>query len=546
MKIIEKKEIRNIYPAKAIYISCYCLLSAFYLFFIFLKGYTIIAYNTPKELREMNTVIIAYQFSHAENPYSFSVLKNEIPAPTSIYGLLAPLLMSPFIHLLSLIHLNPLQVCELLTLVVEIIGTVFFYRLLYRKTENHLLSITGTILFYACYWRYSAFGGAFPDQWGLTMSIILMDLLYTDETKQHYRPFVYAVWLTLLFYIKQYFILVMIGLWIYLFIYSKKDLKRLIIYSALAGCISVALIYALFPLYFSEVFPIAQGQTLTGNSYYSLIQILKLSSYYGPVVLFAVIGILWKAHDMIKHRHIKGILTYELCQIIFIFPPLFHIAENEGTNYTYYLQLWYPYIILFGIISISELTHFFVNQNDRLYPASNKFSISIICIFLICILTACSVIKILPSFQCTLMTKEDLKAWDNAYDILHRYSADGEILVSMLLSEYCLENHIATSNYGQAEYNNTKNLENYRCNKLWRNVFLFSPTEELLQKNISYNHTVKDNLYNQTYSCIAIVYPGEYHLSDDDFINAGYHIIASENLVTGNQRWCTVFYAITD
>ena len=50
-------------------------------------------------------------------------------------------------------------------------------------------------------------------------------------------------------------------------------------------------------------------------------------------------------------------------------------------------------------------------------------------------------------FRCTLMTQEEEAAWKNAYDILEQYSSEGDLLVSMLLSNYCLENNIATSNY---------------------------------------------------------------------------------------------------
>lgn len=55
-----------------------------------------------------------------------------------------------------------------------------------------------------------------------------------------------------------------------------------------------------------------------------------------------------------------------------------------------------------------------------------------------------------------------------------------------------IKKEIATSNYGQAEFNNLKNLENYRKNRLWRNIFLFDDTEALLQKNISYNQTIRE------------------------------------------------------
>lgn len=249
---------------------------------------------------------------------------------------------------------------------------------------------------------------------------------------------------------------------------------------------------------------------------------------------------------MIKNRRIRGTVTYELCQIILNIAPLYKIAENQGTNYTYYLQLWYPYIILFGIVSLSELVEVIIKHKNLIMTNSKKYMITMVSLTFIYILTAYSVISVFPSFQCTLMTKEQQEAWDRAYDILDWYSTDGEILVTMLLSEYCIEDGISTSNYGQAEYNNLNNLKNYKDNKIWRNFFLFRHTEELLQNNISYNQMVKENIYNQVYSCIAIVYAGEYHLADSDFIDAGYHIIASEELMSGDQCWYTVFYALAD
>lgn len=250
---------------------------------------------------------------------------------------------------------------------------------------------------------------------------------------------------------------------------------------------------------------------------------------------------------MIKHKHSRGKITYEFCQIIFIFLPLFIIAQNQGTNYTYYLQLWYPYVIFYGIVFASEVLGYLQQKYENsLCINDSKVFLPIICSIAVCFLIALSLIRILPFYRGESMTQEQQKAWNNAYNILDYYSSDGELLVSMLLSDYCLERGITTSNYGQAEYNNINNLENYKNNKLWRNIFLFDYTEHILQQNISYNQTVRDKLYSQSYSCIALVYAGEYHLAEDDFISAGYHVVASEELISGTQYWHTVFYALTD
>ena len=505
-----------------------------FLFIVLQKGYTSIVYNTPKELREMNTAAFAYHFAHGKNLYASSVLKNTIPAATSMYGFLVPLILAPFVRIFSFTSLNALQICELITLIVEIAGALFFYRLLYRKTSHHLISVTGMLFFYSCYWRYSGFAGAYPDQWGLTLSIILMDMLHNDKSKNVYHPALYVGTILCLFYIKQYFVLTTIGLFVYLFIYSKSDWKKFILYGITFGSISIFLTHWIFPLYFSEVFPIGHGQILMGDPGYSLKQLLKLSRNYGGIIVFGFLHIYIDIHTMIKKKELKKEFSYELCQLIFLLPIIFYIAENQGTNYTYYLQLWYPYVILYCMTSIPFLAKYIKSIQQK--------NIRVLCSILQYILVIATLIKIMPFFQCSFMTDEEKDAWKRSYNILEEYSSKGDILVSMLLSDYCLENDIATSNYGQAEYNSSTNLQNYKNNKLWRNLFLFDYTEEILQSNIAYNAQIKDNISMQAYSCIAITYTWEYWISEDELTNAGYHILTTETLPTGSQYWNVTFY----
>lgn len=91
----------NFKKEKLIYKICYCLLAALFLSVILQKLYITVAYDTPKELREMNTAVFAYQFANGNNLYSPTMLENAIPAATSIYGLLVPLIMSPFVRLFT-------------------------------------------------------------------------------------------------------------------------------------------------------------------------------------------------------------------------------------------------------------------------------------------------------------------------------------------------------------------------------------------------------------------------------------------------------------
>ncbi|MCM1153735.1 MAG: hypothetical protein NC392_00100 [Roseburia sp.] len=527
-----KKQVlsRNVLLYKGVYyIMCLLFLSI-----VLQKGYTIIAYGTPKELREMNTVAFAFRFAYGQNPYAASLLQNTIPAPTSMYGFLVPLLLASFIRLLSFTGLNALQICELITLIVEIIGALFFYRLLYGKTGRRIISIMGMLFFYSCYWRYSGFAGAFPDQWGLTLSILLADVLYHDKKRQLYRPALYAGIIVALFYIKQYFVLTAIGVCVYLFICSKKDYGKFLAYGTLAGILSIALVHHIFPLYFSEVFPIGQGQVLMGDPGYSLKQLIKLTLDYGGIIIFGLLHVFICIRAMIRQKELKKEFSYEFCQLVFLLPIVFYIAENQGTNYTYYLQLWYPYVILCCMGSLPVITEYIQNIFSR--------NIRTLCLSVQCILITITFIRILPFFQCPFMTKDEKAAWDRSYQILAEYAPQGDMLVTMLLSDYCLENDIATSNYGQAEYNTADNLQKYKDNKIWRNLPLVEHTEAILQNNISYNAHVRDNIARQAYRCIAITYTWEYQISEEELAAAGYRVLTTETLYAGRQCWNVTFY----
>lgn len=528
---------------QTLYACCCLLLAALFFLVVLQKAYTIFAYDTPKELREVNTVAFAHQFAYGQNPYALAALEKETPPATSIYGFLPPLLMSPFLRLLAFTPLNPLQTCELLTLLVEILGAFSFFRVARRKTRDPFLAIAGTLLFYSCYWRYSAYGGAFADQWGLSLSMLLMDLVCLDEEKGRYRPALYALCLTGLFFTKQYFLFCAAGLCVYLLLHARKDLVKFMLWGTAIGGLSSALTCLIFPLYFPETLPIAQGQTLTGSSAYSHAQIAALSAYYGLIVLFAAMGLLIALCTAVQRRRLRDAAPYELCQILFILPFVLRIAENQGTNYTYYLQLWYPYVLLYGVVSVPPIRErllFFVQKIRAANPLPPVTGAAVSALLYLAV--AASVIRIHPSFRCDFMTAAQRQAWDEAYGILEQYSTEGELLVTMLLSEYCLENQLDTSNYGQAEYNNAANLEHYKDNKIWRNLFFLDSTKAILQKNISYNESVRKKLLRQSYACVAIVYPGEYHLSPEDITNAGYQVLTTKELMSGKQCWSTVFY----
>ncbi len=524
----------------ALYLLACCMIWVLFLGIVLQKGYTVIAYNTPKEVREMSSVVFAYHFAEGDNLYAASALNQSIPPATCVYGILMPLILAPCIRILSFTPLNALQICELVTLVFEVVGAIFFYRLLCKKTSSHWLSAVGMFFFYSCYFRVDGFAGAFPDQWGLTLSVILMSAICRDELRGHYRPGLYAAIIIGLFYTKQYFVFIVVGLCVYVFMRSKKTFGLLALYGVGGGIASIILVDCFFPLYFSEALAIMQEQV--GPVFalkFSMGQVWEINKVYVGIIVFGVLNAFIAIYNLAKKKEVKREFSYEFCQMICMFPIVLYLAQNPGNYYAYWFQLWYPFVIVCCITSTVVVLH-------RIY-SWRYAKIRAFVLGMCAILMGCSFYQMMYTppffFKCDLMTDEEREAWKHSYSILEEYAQEGDILVPMLLSNYCLENDIETVDYGHAQCNVPFTLENYKNSKLWTNFFLVDYTEELLEKCIRYNDVeIRNKIADQDYSCIALTSVKDYGLTEQEVIDSGYHILTKEELPSGRQHWEVVFY----
>lgn len=524
----------------ALYLLACCMIWILFLGIVLQKGYTVIAYNTPKEVREMSSVVFAYHFAQGDNLYAVSAMEQTMPPATCVYGILMPLILAPFIRIFSFTPLNALQICELATLIFEVVGALFFYSLLCKKTSHHLLSAVGMLFFYSCYFRVDGFAGAFPDQWGLTLSVILMSAIYRDELRGHYRPGLYAAIIIGLFYTKQYFVFIVVGLCVYIFRRSKKTFGLLALYGVGVGIASIILVDRFFPLYFSEALAIMQEQV--GPVFalqFSIGQVWEINKVYIGIIIFGVWNAFIAIYNIAKKKEGKREFSYELCQTVCMFPIVLYLAQNPGNYYAYWFQLWYPFVIVCCITSTVSVLH-------RIYSgryAKTRVFVWGMCAILMC-LSFYQMLCVPPYFfKCDLMTDGEREAWKRSCGILEKYAKEGEILVPMLLSNYCMENDIETVDYGHAQCNVPFTLENYKNSKLWTNFFLVDYTEALLEKCIQYNDVeIRNKIADQDYSCIVLTSVKDYGLTEEEVLDAGYRVLTKEELPSGRQHWEVVFY----
>lgn len=276
-----------------------------------------------------------------------------------------------------------------------------------------------------------------------------------------------------------------------------------------------------------------------GDLRFSIGQVWEVNKVYVGLITFGVLNAFLLIYQTVKKREIKKEISYEVCQLICMFPIVLYLAMNPGSYYTYWLQMWYPYVIVWCIVSTSAVLHHILSLRYAKVKA--------LCLGICCALMGCSFYQMLCKppffFRCNLMSAEEREAWNRSYHILDEYAKEGNILVPMLLSNYCLENNIETTDYGHAQCNVPFTMENYRNSKLWPNFFLVDYTEELLEKCIQYNDVeIRRKIANQDYSCIVLTSVKDYGLSEQEVIDSGYHVLTEENLSSGRQRWEVVFY----
>lgn len=516
----------------------YAFLVAVMLFLIGLKFYAVLSINVPRELREGTLVAFAKAFSEGGNLYSTKTLQYEIPAPTTLYGFFVPLILSPFVKVGSLCGIEALRVCQVITLVIEVVGLTFAYKLVLGKTNNRIYAIAAAILCYSCYWRYDACGGAYADQWGVSLLIILAYFIYADGQTKKFHPITYTVVVLMLFYIKSYFAFVTIGVLVFLWIESKKDFGKLFFYGCVIGVGSLVVVNYIFPLYFTEILAVGQGTTFNCGFRFSLRQIWEMTTkYYLLIVLFFLLLIAKMFLKLIKRKEAKQNLwmfikkynSFEMCELIAILPLTIVIARNGGTYYTYYLQLWWIWMILFVVENLDKIM--------SMFRASGKMRVVILFLFL-----GCSIIMCREFIVSTPLSESQKADWKDVYSVLDKYAEEGEVLVSAHLSTWCMEHNVITAEYGQQEFNSLDNLDNYNHNALWKNMFPLA--EDVLLNSINYNDKIKEKIEKQEFSCIALTSATRYNIEDEFLIQHGYTILDARTLYTGTQQWYTEIWVV--
>ena len=497
------------------------LMAILLLIFIYgLKIYEIVVRaDFQWEVREGVGIYMAQRFAAGINPY---IYREGLPEAVYMYGFIMPAILSIFIKLGIP---NIILFAQFLTIGVEIVGVLLFGVLLKRNSIRSSICFVGMVAMSGCYFRTAAYGGVFPDTYGLTLLIFIWLIVNIDESKKSYKVWIYAFLCTLSFYIKQYFVFISLGFLVFFVLKrSYKCLCKFVAVGSAFGIGSIIIVRLLFPTYF------------TTNSYFlgvynaysvdlaigQILDIISLFPIFVGIIIVGGISVLcgYKYNGFDDN-------IYAIAQAITMLIIGTILSTSNGAWLTYFLQLSVPYIIFIAVLIMDDW--------------GKKKHIVGICS---CIASLFFLISILLFSRDIYFVKHigegQKKQWNDVYEILDNYK-DGNVKVSALpLTFYCINNNIYSDNTGHS------NCYTYELSEMINSSnpseIVFPYAKQLSDQYMEYNRSSLEKCQEGFFDCIVLEKNNYYREEIENAVSENYIKAGDYCLVCGVEEWeCSIY-----
>lgn len=470
------------------------MLKAYLIFCFLLKLVSVIWGNPyPWEVREGLGFQMGQYFARGTNPYIFNGEDGQ-PFANYMYGFLVP---AVFAVLKILFGSYYILACQITTLLVEIAGVMMAYKCLRLSNVSEYISMLAVIGVYGGYWRYNAYGGAFPDTYGVTVSLFLCYLIQKDTKTRKFRPFVYALLIVVMFYIKQYFVVLAIGVFVYLLLKNIRDAVAYVVSGSFVGIASMVIVRLLMPTYFTSTVLLLK----LFNSYSlwrAIKQFIYLAQYYAVFYVLFVLMLLVlvgrMSREELKTEKISNELSIMLLQTIIMGMFMLYFGQSDGTFYTYYLQLWIPYLVLSSAQMFSGYLYSDGADKRIVFLMDKEWMLILASIFVVVPLIRFTVVQ--P------MSASDKQEWETVYSILDDYEKDSIRIKEGALAAYCVECGIYNETWGHDSVYSKEYLEILENKNYSKTLFPYA--EELIRQFLDYQESSDAKMKRGEYDCILL------------------------------------------
>ncbi len=576
---IDKKIILNILA------GILCVYTVFLLIRICLATFGNI--SIPNEYREAANIQLTKAFMDGVNPYSLSAYDGEIPGMIYVYGPLYSLFTA---FLGKLLPIDIITLHYAVTFFSVLISAGLAAYMVYKRTKYAAAPVSAFLFIINCSWRYG-YINAVPDAFALMIFVIIIFLMSLETGKEDgaswksfIRDIVCAVLSVSLFFVKQYFLIIVAAVFLFKFINDRKDGIRFFLITAAASAVVITIVTLTCPLYWTYSIFLAHGPFgISQEQYHKAYggymeenaapekkeeikeeikedpapekknekdeaftvesvntdpksglgyEILQLKSLAG-MFIFIFAAVLWGVISEIRNgfKNRRDFVFFLLILMVISFCALIYLGRNDGAWLSYYLQLLMPEVIIYAFIFTDAVI------------CSDKRSAGMAAFVLLCFMMFFTAYRTNARLKVYDKTKEQLSEWNRAYALAAEYASKGEVYYVPVLGFQTIYN-------GQELYNNGHSMvitgwfrgEYFAVD--WEQK-VFPLAGNVLQRHFEYQEKIKEKAAKKEYDLVTII-PGMDtdlgRLNCEDLKSYGYRKIDSILLNTGRLAYEVQFW----
>lgn len=528
----------------ALPIICYTIYLLFQIVSCTIQG---VAY--PNEYREAANIQMTQTIIDGINPYSLDTLKNVIPGTLYLYG---PLLSVITAFLSIFIKIDLVMLHYLVSFLAMVISAILMARMVWEHSKSLTAPATAFLFTILCHWRYG-FVYAAPDSLGLCILILILFVLTRKKLKQ--KALLCAILTILIFFTKQYYLMIAGTSFIYFLFLSKKQAIQYAGYGVLLTTLMGGFLYIKCPLYFTYAIYFVKGpgagaamgskgiahnnsQIMYLGGMFLCLFIVGAYDFIRTVMIKRVVRIKWNLHHfeeplfllVVKdeeENYGKRSVLFDLlfwgqmgCAAI----VLRYIGNNDGAFLTYYLQLFMPALI---VVALCALDSFQINQK-LIYTA-------VYLIFL-----GFTIWKTDARLVVTKMTAQEVENWQQAYALLDEYQ-DGDIYYMPVLAYQGFDHGQYVYNSGQPFVITQKYLDKYNKSESAQKFYPYAG--EIMEQHLNYRNIVLEKVRNGEYSVVVNKNDMDVVFTEED-LSIRYKKAATIPLRTGSWSWNIDFWVL--
>ncbi len=305
--------------------------------------YQIISATFPLDYYEGTAVMITGLMADGNNPYTFEFQ----PQAMYVYSPLYNMLVAPMTWIFD----NTLQLHRLVSAVFILTSCLICASAVYRCGQSWRHSMAAAVLLYAALLFYGT-PVASTNALGVCLYLLILYLPWRHDFSTASLAWA-CVLAVLAFYAKQYFILAMALLCLYMFLYEsrKRALMLGVCYASLL-LTSVWWVDYTSPYYLDNTFfsPMIAADRLQ-NSAIAILQYTEFLRLYWPLLIISVLcGRALAGKPASSYPSTRFFWFCLLCAALVL---AFSLARNPGNYMTYLFQLLTPALLIgcFGLLS---------------------------------------------------------------------------------------------------------------------------------------------------------------------------------------------------